>query len=295
MSVVPSRPGTFSRCAVGRRRVVSCRRMARRSWCFAAVLSVGLSMAGSALGQTSVTELANRLRSAEDFRVRTQAALALGSTKSGDAVDPLCSALADENTTVRAAAAAALGKLKKGGADCLKKRLDEESSSSVKSVIKKSIEALESAGDPTEDLGSLDASSRYYIALDDVSDKTDRGIGAAVRRLLITELRGERGLVVAPTKEKPADGKALLAKHKGAVGLLLLPKVKKPKYENGSLTVQFQLTVFTYPDRAMKGMIPVKFTQDGTSSTDTKAEDELIDMGIKSAVSKFLKNIGKFQ
>lgn len=277
--------------------MISWPRMVRRSWCLAASVALSaLAVAGGVAAQTGVSELAGRLKSAEDFRVRTQAALALGASKSADAVEPLCIGLRDDNTTVRAASAAALGKLKKGGVDCLEKRLGDEPSSSVKSVLKKSIDLLKaSGGGGDEDLGSLDGSTRWYVALDALSDKTERDVGAAVRKALVAELRAESGLVVAPASEKPADAKALLAKHKNATAFLLMPKVKKPKYEGGSLTVQFQLTVFTYPDRAMKGMIPVKFTQDGTSSTDTKAEDELIEMGVKSAVSKFLKNIGKFQ
>src|SRR5262249_2434929 len=52
--------------------------------------------------------LVRRLRSGEDFRVRTQAALALGASKDKSAIKPLCAALADDSRAVRAAAAAAL-------------------------------------------------------------------------------------------------------------------------------------------------------------------------------------------
>src|SRR6187402_2713590 len=52
-----------------------------------------------AMAQTSdLQRLIYNLASSEDFRVRTQAALALGASKSDRAVTPLCSALADSNT-----------------------------------------------------------------------------------------------------------------------------------------------------------------------------------------------------
>src|SRR5262245_45547724 len=79
------------------------------------------------LGDDAVDRASGQLKNGDDFRVRTQAALALGASKSKRAVDPLCRGLEDSNQTVRAASAAALGKLKQGGEDCLSKRLDNES------------------------------------------------------------------------------------------------------------------------------------------------------------------------
>src|SRR5258706_13084158 len=89
--------------------------------------------------QTSDLErLIYNLANNEDFRVRTQAALALGASKSERALSPLCSALADSNTTVRAASAAALGRLAlKPGQDCLERRLSSETSDVVKATIRK--------------------------------------------------------------------------------------------------------------------------------------------------------------
>lgn len=71
--------------------------------------------APGAWAQASLDRLITALKSGGDFRVQTQAALALGASKNQGAVAPLCGALSDPNTTVRAAAAAALGKLALGG------------------------------------------------------------------------------------------------------------------------------------------------------------------------------------
>ena len=67
-----------------------------------AVLLLVLS-AGGASASDRLGELANKLKTDKDFRVRTQAALALGVSQSDRAVAPLCGGLDDENHTVRAA------------------------------------------------------------------------------------------------------------------------------------------------------------------------------------------------
>jgi HEAT repeat protein len=67
--------------------------------------------------------LVGRLQ-AQDFRVRTNAALALGQTGEDGVVVPLCGALADASDVVRQAAAVALLRLAKpASAGCLKDRL----------------------------------------------------------------------------------------------------------------------------------------------------------------------------
>src|ERR1700712_1306583 len=93
--------------------------------------------AADAAAAADVDHLVQNLANGSDFRIRTQAALALGASKSKRAVEPLCGGLGDTNATVRAASAAALGRLRLGGADCLQKRLATESSDSVKSTILK--------------------------------------------------------------------------------------------------------------------------------------------------------------
>ncbi|HEY5959258.1 MAG TPA: HEAT repeat domain-containing protein, partial [Polyangiaceae bacterium] len=96
-----------------------------------------LAWAGGDSTANAIRELSN-----DDFRVRTQAALALGSTKDAKVVQPLCSALSDPKSAVRAAAAAALGKLALGGEDCLSEREAKEQSDSVKAAIQKALVAV---------------------------------------------------------------------------------------------------------------------------------------------------------
>src|SRR5271170_7137364 len=112
-------------------------------------LVVGLLVVGLALvrfvpvaraeGNGRTSFLVGRLQ-AEDFRVRTNAALALGQTGDDTAVGPLCGALADSSAVVRQAVAVALERLAKpASAGCLKDRLAVETSDAVKRQIGKAL------------------------------------------------------------------------------------------------------------------------------------------------------------
>src|SRR5262249_5078373 len=108
-----------------------------------ACLAVALFFAQAARAQAvDIDKLVYFLQKSDDFRVRTQTALALGASKAQSAVDPLCGALEDSNTTVRAAAAAALGRLNLGGGECLEQHFASESSEAVKSAIQKALEPV---------------------------------------------------------------------------------------------------------------------------------------------------------
>ncbi len=264
-----------------------------RTW--AAALAVLVLLATNALAEDRIAGLIRRLRSSDDFRVRTQAALALGASKSKRAVNPLCSALEDSSTTVRAASAAALGKLKLGGKTCLKKRLSDESSSSVKSTIKKALARLESGGGggPT-----ITKDTEVYIAIAKTADKTGRSKGEVdglVRKAMTKAATSFSGYAVAPSSETSSQAKKLLAKYTKAKAFYLSPKVQKPEYKGGNLTIRFEIAIFTYPGKALKGSVPVKLTQQDVPSKDTSAEDDLIAMAAERALEKFSKNVERIQ
>src|SRR5678815_1682112 len=109
-----------------------------------------MMLARTASADPRTTYLADQLKSNDDYRVRTQAALALGASADDAAVKPLCDAVGgDSNVSVRVAAAAALGKLgKQGGMSCLQSAKSRESQGSVKSQIDKSISALQNGAGP---------------------------------------------------------------------------------------------------------------------------------------------------
>src|SRR5579863_4285021 len=82
--------------------------------------------------------LAERLRfppvagQPDDFRVRTNAALALGATNDEDAIAPLCAGLSDPSELVRQAVAVAMRRLARASSlGCLRRRVAVEPSATV--------------------------------------------------------------------------------------------------------------------------------------------------------------------
>jgi hypothetical protein len=258
------------------------------------VCSVAL-VATTTHAQKSTAELADRLRNASDFRVRVQAALALGASKSADAVQPLCDGLDDSNATVRSAAAAALGRLAlTSGLPCLKKKAGSESNSSVKTQIQQSISKIESGGGGGSSGAAAskapDSSSKWYVAVGTTKNKSDRDnaeIDTIVQTALRKGLAAKDGVAIAPPTETAAQAGGVIQKHH-LTGYFLQTTVEPPRYEDSKLTVTVRVTMFTYPNKALQGEFAPKLTQSGTPSKDKASEDELIRMAVERAVAKFI-------
>jgi hypothetical protein len=258
-----------------------------------ALLALGVFLLAKVSFADSVDRATSSLKNSDDFRVRTQAALALGSSKSKRAITPLCSGLNDSSTTVRAASAAALGKLKKGGESCLKTRLKSEGSATVKSSIKKALAALGTGGEP-----NITESSKFYIAIAKPTDKNGKSsddMDGLVRKAMSKAADGIDGYVVAPATETTAEAKTRLGKWKKLRGFYLSPKIFAPRYSRGSITIKVDVAFFTYPDKSWKGSIPVNLTMEGVDDEDKDSENELIERAVARAVEKFSENVDRIQ
>lgn len=236
-----------------------------------------------------VQSLLQRLKESSDFRVRTQAALALGAAADRRAVAGLCNGLGDSNTTVRAASAAALGRLSLGGQDCLKRRLRGETSSDVKSVIRRALDRL---GDPEQ---KITPSARYYVAIGDPTNRTTRSdsqLSQTVRKALEKHFSQLPGFVVAPESETLAQAKTLLKGHPTVKALFVLPKISAI-YRGGSLKLTMDLTLFTYPDKSLVGTMTRNLTMPDTQPGDRASEDELIEMHAERFAPDLAKTAAK--
>ena len=234
----------------------------------------------------------DELRNNEDFRVRTQAALALGASKDKRAVSPLCEGLDDSSATVRAAAAAALGKLAMGGIECVKSHLSGEQNTSVKSVLAKTAEALKTTQKP-----AVTVETKYYVAIGPTTDKTGRTgseVDDLVRGAVEQAVSDMDGYVVAPRTETATEAKAVTTKWKKIKAFFLWPKVMAPDYAGGNLTVRFEIAVFTYPGKAMKGTIPLKLTMSDVQQGDKDSENDLIRRAAGSALERFATAAERF-
>ena len=225
-----------------------------------------------------VDRLVQNLASGSDFRIRTQAALALGASKSRLAVEPLCTSLADSNATVRAASAAALGRLRLGGSDCLQKRLASEASDTVKSAIVKALDPV------------FSPETKYYVAIGKISDKTGRAgdeVDAIVHSAMIGAAVALPAFTLAPPGESVADAKRRLVGHAGVKPVFLSARVPAADYSGGNLTIRIEVAMFSYPDKSLLGSYTTKLTQQGVSSPDKETEDELIRDTAARAFEKF--------
>ncbi len=262
----------------------------------APLLVAWVALGGTALAQTRTEFLAQQLRSSDDFRVRTQAALALGATDDAAAVDPLCRGLDDANDVVRTAAAAALGKLgRQPGVPCLRARLAREGNAAARSQIDKSIQTLEKAAAGN---GAVPSNARVYVAVGGVTNKTRRPpqeLESLVRSAMSDKLRGMSGYVVAPAGESSAAAKKVLADHRSLKAFHLQTTVEPPQYSNNALTVVVRVTMSSYPGKELKGEFAPRLTQSDTPSSDRASEDALIRMALEKALESFDKVVASMR
>jgi hypothetical protein len=249
-----------------------------------------LLLATSAIASDRLTDLATKLRTDKDFRVRTQAALALGVSQSERAVQPLCAGLDDENHTVRAASAAALGKLRRGGNDCISRHLATEQHPKVKEMLTKVLHRLEQPVLP-----SIGPETRYYVAIGPTTNKTsgtDGDIESMVREALNKELAKDRSLAIAPSDETVDQAEALLKKHKGVKSIFIWPKLQTSD-EGGSLSFKLSFSLFSYPDKALKATLGQNARMPGARSNDLEALQQLMESAAPLIVQKFVSSLGQ--
>lgn len=235
----------------------------------------------------STGDLTQQLKTSDDFRVRTQAALALGASGNDAAVKPLCDALADENAVVKQSAAAALGKLgKAGGLACLKAAHGKEKNAKVQAQMQKAMDTLAGSAPPPPP----GPGSKYYVAIE-VTNKTKRTldeVDAIVRGAMQSKLLGKTGYAVAPKGESSADA-GKVVKSKKLSGYYLIASVEPPVYDGGNLTQVVRVSMWTYPTKALKGEFAPKLTQSDTPKADPESEKVLIKMCVENAIDTFAK------
>lgn len=255
-----------------------------------------------ALAQANRTAfLADKLR-ADDFRIRTKAALELGATADDAAVQPLCGALSDESVVVRQAAAVGLRRLAKPAArGCLESRTSLEANRDVKLQIDRALAALpapaaggaaSAATTPRNNPNAL-----YYVALSPIANQTGRPqaeLDAIVVPAVLGKLDSAGSVQVAPAKESPTDARTAIKGRKLKGGFYLAVAVDKPNYSGGRLVVKVRVGVFSYPNKSLIGNVDKTLTQEGVAASDKAAEDNLIGMAAGLAAEQFAQNASAF-
>jgi len=220
--------------------------------------------------------LTQQLRS-EDFRVRTGAALGLGSTDDDDAVPPLCRALADDSATVREAVVAALKRLARpAGAACMKSRAAAETNPQIKAVLLRAVEALEaSRGGGGEFNPPTVANARYYVAISPIQNGTSRS-QSDVDRIVLGAIRSKlmaRGKYqLAPSRPNLETDRATISKRK-LRGYYLSVTVDKIEYSSAGMRAKIKCAVFDYPSKSLRGEVPASVSVPGLQSPNPAMED----------------------
>jgi hypothetical protein len=219
--------------------------------------------------------LIRMLSTSDQFRVRTQAALALGTRPPEPAsVKALSAALRDEHPAVRAASAGALEILKDPSALVALRAVRKDKDSGARSAIEHAIATLErsaksapAAVTPSEPEPS--GSSVYYVA---VGTPNIQGLATPslreVRAHVIKEVSGIGGVRIAPENEGQAQAASVL-RSKKLVGYYLDSSVTKLEQKpDGALRAQVSIIVGTYPGRAMRVMLSGAATVSGAGSSE---------------------------
>jgi hypothetical protein len=262
-------------------------------------LAVVAGMPGTARADADRVQFLSDKMKSDDFRVRTNAALALGATNDDGAVSPLCGGLSDSSDVVRQASAVALKRLaRSSAAGCLNARKDVESVDSVKVAITRALEAVGGGGDSggSDDQIKDNPNAKYYIALSSVANSTGR-TQAEVEKLVLkaikAKLDGAGNVQIATPKETADSARATMSKRK-LKGFYLAIAVDRFDYSDGNLRVKVKIGVFTYPGKALMGNVDKTLTAQGVSNPDKGSEDKLMDMAAGLASEQFTQNASAF-
>jgi HEAT repeats len=243
----------------------------------------------SSAAEGRVPFLIDQLKNATDFRLRTQAALALGASEDSSAVAPLCGGLDDGSESVRSASAAALGKLKNpAGLGCLKRHAGD-ASASVRSVIDRSVQVLESSTGKPAKPPPPGPNDSVYVAIGSVTDKTGRSDDSVPQLVAVAmqnKLLSTRGYAVAPQGETGTVARKVIRQN-SLRGYMLQARVEPPRSNGSDLTVLVRVTMWSYPEKSLQGEFTPKLTMPGASIGDRDTEDNLIKMAVERAIDSF--------
>jgi HEAT repeats len=263
----------------------------------AVILVLVLLVSAGVLAEGRVDFLSERLKS-DDFRVRTNAALALGATNDDAAVAPLCGDISDSNDVVRRAIVEALKRLSRSSSlDCLKGRLSVEPNASLKQQIQRAIDAIDASaggggGGNNGGPPPLVPNAKFYVSLSSVTNNTNRPT-SEIERVVLDAIRGKLSTLgpyqLAPGGEAPAAARAAMSKR-NLKGYYLSIAVEKFDYSDNNLRVRIKIAVFSYPGKDLRGEVPAGATMSGTGPGNKDAEDQLMRAVAESATEKFAQN-----
>lgn len=239
--------------------------------------------------ESKIEFFARKLRD-PDFKVRVNAALALGALDDDAAVSPLCGSIGDDNDLVRKAIAKGLERLKRpSGAGCLKQRIAVESDGGVKLQMQRALDAIQSGGGGG---GGVVPNAKFYVSISPVNNQTSRPQGDVdnvIQGAIKAKLGQMGGYQIAPTGES-VDGAKAAMNGRSLKGYYLAVSLEKFDYSDGGLRVRIKVAVFSYPGKDLKGELGKGASISGARPGDKSTEDQLMNAVAGAAAEAFTQN-----
>lgn len=260
-----------------------------------------------------IRALTRALHNARDFRVRVQAAFALGNTRQASNRGALERALRDNNPAVRAAAATALGRLGSVAAIPALRRASRDSSASVRMQAQRSITTLREANQPTQPDRAPRANQggrgfyptvtvvpqanqiawgrvRYAVVLGTMANRTNyRGgeqLADAMRGEVMTTLNLVRGVAVFRTPNE-IDSRAQREIRRRRIPKLQLEgsvTAVQPRRARGELSVRCEVSLMLLDDGNIRGMLSGAATGSEPPRRDRAQTQRLAQQALSAAV-----------
>lgn len=264
--------------------------------------------------------LARLLRGSDDFRVRVQAAFALGNTRDPHAVHVLSDALAhDDSPAVRAAAASALGRIGSRRALPALERARRDQASAVRLQARQSIDRIEHAAAPRAPRSHTRRSRRAYPPIT-VVPRADRVVWSRVRYVVGVGTMGNRtrfeGDALAEVLRREvrhrlevlrgvlsfdAD-RGLEAEAAREIERRKLPRVRlegnvvavEPQHHGGTVAVRCKVSLMLLkePDRTMQSMLSGAAVGKGPRHRDLRRQRrELAEQAVAAAAQSAMSGV----
>ncbi|MFM2417950.1 MAG: hypothetical protein RL385_2673 [Pseudomonadota bacterium] len=228
------------------------------------VVALLLALANAASADTRTDFLVRMLGTSSQFRVRAQAALALGSRpKEASVLTALSNGLRDEHPAVRAASASALEQLSDAVAMPWLEKARQDRDPSVRSAVAKAIQSLRAGRDRLPSVANTiptpptDGAS-YYVAVGVPSAKALKlgdVLAKDLRTHVTTQVLQIAGVRIAPAEESTAEAQRVVAQRRLAGYHLESAVTSLEERSDGSIRAQVSVVVATYPGRDIRAML----------------------------------------
>jgi hypothetical protein len=228
------------------------------------VVAMLVLLTSAASADTRTDFLVRMLGTSSQFRVRAQAALALGSRpKDASVLTALSSGLRDEHPAVRAASASALEQLADAVAVPWLERARQDRDPSVRSAVTKALQSMRAGRDrapsvPSTNPNPVTDGASFYVAVGIPNAKAlklGEGLAADLRTHVATQVLQIAGVRIAPAEESNAEAQRVVAQRRLAGYHLESSVTSLEARSDGSIRAQVSVVVATYPGRDIRAML----------------------------------------